>query len=211
MLFVLLISVLAQPLPSALSRAAQEADAVVEFELPLLTTEQPGRRWARALPQAKLTQVVASRSPTDPPETLTLPPYEVIRSCLGRTNHRLTLKVLAFVSGSPPRATPLPHAAFGLGLESTPGYAELKAALAASFEWRDERMRAVGADQLWRSQRTALGSENGYLRHLAAEFLWAHGAGEVVDAVWGAAGSEAREKNEALAKVAPDCKATGSR
>ena len=55
-------------------------------------------------------------------------------------------------------------------------------------------------------QRKALVSDNVYLRHLAAEFLIQHGAAEVVDEVWGAPGSELRLKNEATARVAPDCK-----
>ena len=116
------------------------------------------------------------------------------------------VKLLVLLSGDPLVPKPLPQVSFGLGLETTPGYEQLKAALTESFGWHEERMRAVGADQLWRAQRKALTSDNLYLRHLAAEFLEQHGASDVVDAVWGAAGTEAREKMEATARIAPDCK-----
>lgn len=206
MLPFVLITALAQPLPSGLYRATQEAAALVELELPLITTERSDLRWLRALKQPKVKALLASRSPMEPPESVELAPAQVIRSCLRRTDHRLTVKLLVLLSGSPPRASPLPLLSFGLGLETTPGYEALKVALVESFDWHEERMRAVGAGQLWQAQRKALASKNPYLRHLASEFLVQHGASEVVDEVWGAPGSEARVKNEATARVAPDCK-----
>lgn len=210
-LSLLVLTALAQtdagaPLPSALYRASQEAAALVELELPLITTERSDLRWQRALKQPKVKAMLAARAPMDAPESVELAPFEVMRSCLRRTDHRLTVKVLVLMTGAPLQPKPLPHSTFGLGLETTPGYEALKAALIESFDWREERMRAVGADQLWRAQRKALGSDNLYLRHLAAEFLVQHGAAEVLDEVWGAPGSEARVKHEATARVAPDCK-----
>lgn len=206
MLPFVLITALAQPLPSALYRGAQEATALVELELPLITTERSDLRWRRALKQPKVKAMLASRGPMDAPESVELAPFDVMRSCLRKTDHRLTVKLLVLLSGSPLKASPLPLFSFGLGLETTPGYEALKAALVESFDWHEERMRAVGAGQLWQAQRKALATKNSYLRHLAAEFLVQHGAAVVVDEVWGAPGSEARGKNEATARVAPDCK-----
>lgn len=195
-LSLVLITALAQPLPSALYRASQEATALVELELPLITTERSDLRWQRALQHPKVKAMLASRAPMDAPESVELAPFEVMRSCLRKTDHRLTVKLLVLLSGHSPRPMPLPQVSFGLGLETTPGYESLKSALTESFSW-------VRADQ---SPRKALDSDNVYLRHLAAEFLVQHGAADVVDAVWGAPGSEARNKNEATARVAPDCK-----
>ena len=93
----------------------------------------------------------------------------------------------------------------GFALETTPGYEDAKAAMVASFGWREERMRAVSAAQLWVEQKAALQSENPYLRHLAAEFLIQHDASDVVDEAWGARGTEAREKNEQASRVVPRC------
>lgn len=164
MLSLVLITALAQPIPSALSRASHEATALVEVELPLITTERADLRWQRALQQPKVKAMLASRAPMDAPESIEITPFEVIRS-------------------NPLQPMPLPQVSFGLGLTE-------------SFGW-------VGADQ---SQRKTLQSDNVYLRRLAAEFLVPHGASGVVDAAWGAPGSEARTKNEATARVAPDCK-----
>lgn len=206
MLSLVLITALAQPIPSGLYRASQEATALLELELPLITTERSDLRWKRAIKQPKVKALLASRAPMDVPESVELAPFEVIRSCLRKTDHRLTVKLLVFLGGSPLQPKLLPQSTFGLGLESTPGYEQLKSALIESFDWQEERMRAVGAEQLWRAQRKALASDNTYLRHLAAEFLEQHGASAVVDDVWGAPGSETRVKNEATATVAPDCK-----
>lgn len=203
---LVLLAVLAQPLPSALYRASQEASALVELELPLITTERMEARWQRAIKQPKVKAVLATRAPMDAPEKVELVPFDVLRSCLRKTDHRLSVKLLVLMSGHPPRPVPLPQITFGLGLETTPGYEALKAALVESFEWVEERMRAVGAPQLFAAQRKALSSQNLYLRHLAAEFLVQHEAGAVLDEVWGAPGSEERAKNEEAAKVAPDCK-----
>ena len=214
MLSLVLLTALAQvpetpagpPIPSALYRASQEATALVELELPLITTERMDLRWRRALTQSKVLGLLASRAPMDVPEEVQLAPFDVMRSCLKKTNDRLKVKLLVVLTGSPLLPKPLPNVTFGLGIESTPGYEQLKSALIESFEWREERMRAVGKDQLWRVQRKALTSDNLYLRHLAAEFLSQHEATDVIDAVWGAPGSEGREKMEATARIAPDCK-----
>ena len=206
MLSLVLVAALAQPIPSALYRASQEATALVELELPMITTERSDLRWQRALKQPKVKALLASRAPMDVPESIELLPFDVMRSCLHKTDHHLTVRLLVFLSGNPLEPKPLPNVTFGLGLATTPGYEALRAALIESFGWVEERMRAVGADSLWRAQRKALGSDNPYLRHLAAEFLEQHGASAVIDAAWGAPGTEAREKNEATARVAPDCK-----
>lgn len=198
MLSFVLITALAQPLPSALYRASQEASALVELELPLITTERMEQRWRRAIKEPKVKGMLAARAPIDAPESVELAPFDVMRSCLRKTDHRLKVKLLVLISGTPPRPTYLPFMSFGLGLETTPGYEALKFALTESFGWVVERS--------WAAQRKALASDNPYLRHLAAEFLVQHGAPEVVDELWGAPESEARMKNEATARVAPDCK-----
>lgn len=194
---VLLVS-LAQPLPSALYRASTEATALVELELPLITTERMDLRWKRALKQPKVKAMLAARAPMDAPETVELPPFEVMRSCLRRTDHRLSVKLLIFLTGNPLKPAYVPFLSFGLGLESTPGYEPLKAALVESFSWVP--------DKTFAAQRKALTSENLYLRHLAAEYLVQHEASAVLDEVWGAPESESRQKNEASAKIAPDCR-----
>ena len=111
MLSIVLLISLAQPLPSALYRASTEATALLEVELPLITTERMELRWQRAL------------------ESIELPKFEVMRSCLRRTDNKLKVKLLVFLTGNPPRPTYVPFMSFGLGLESTPGYEQLKAAL----------------------------------------------------------------------------------
>lgn len=188
----------APPLPSALYRASTEASALIEVELPLITTERMELRWRRALKEPKVKALLATRAPLDKPESVELPPFEVMRSCLRRTDNRLTVKLLVFMGGSPLKPTYVPFLSFGLGLETTPGYEQLKAALIESFSWAPDRTFAV--------QRKALNSENSYVRHLAAEWLVQHEASAVVDEVWGAPGSETRQKNEATARVAPDCR-----
>ena len=194
---VLLIS-LAQPLPSALYRASTEATALVEVELPLITTERMELRWQRALKEPKVKALLASRAPMDAPESIELAPFNVMRSCLRRTDNKLKVKLLVFLTGTPPKPTYVPFLTFGLGLESSPGYEQLRAALIESFSWVPEKT--------FTAQRKALGSDNLYLRHLAAEYLVQHEASAVVDEVWGAPESETRQKNEATAKVAPDCR-----
>lgn len=211
-LSLLLLTALAQPLPgavmpSALYQGAHEATALLELELPLITTERAEDRWRRALSQpAKVKGLVVTRVPMTPPEKVELMMFSVLRSCLHRTDHHLSVKLLVFLTGTPPQVKLIPLATMGLGLETTRGYEQLKVALVESFSWNEERMRAVGMEQLWAQERKALASENPYLRHLAAEFLAQHEAAEVVDAVWGAPGSDERKKNEAMAEVLPDCR-----
>lgn len=194
------------PLPSAFFKSVSDAAAVLEIEVPLVTTEKPTVRWERGVPRAKVVGLVASRAPLDAPETVSVQAWPVIRSCLFKMDGRKSVKAVLVLTGNPVRLGLLPLSTFGFGLESTPGYEAMKAAVVESFGWHEERMRAVGADQLWSAQRAALSSENVYLRHLAAEFLVQHDAGDVVDAAWGAVGTEEREKNEQRSRVAPDCK-----
>lgn len=204
---VLLTTLAQQPIPSALYRSTADATALVEVELPLITTERAETRWKRALGETpRVKGLLASRRPMQVPESIELKPFGVVRSCLRRTDHHVSLKLLVFLAGEPPQVKLMPLVTMGLGLETTPRYEQLKAALIEVFDWREERMRAVGAEQLWATQKKALTSDNPYLRHLAAEFLAQHEAGEVVDAVWGAPGSDERKKNEALAEVLPDCR-----
>ena len=198
-LSLVLITALAQPLPSSLYRASHEATALVEVELPLITTERAEVRWRKALQSPKVTSMLASRAPIDAPASLELPQFDVLRSCLHKMDHRFTVKLLVVLNGADLRPNPLPQVTYGLGLETTPGYEALKQALTESFRWID-------GDRSWASQRKALESDNTYLRHLAAEFLVQHGAAEVIDAAWGAPGSEQRTTNEAMARIAPDCK-----
>ena len=217
-LTLVLLTALAQPatqpapsppgaLPSVLYRATMDATALLELELPLITTDRVEARWKRALAQPpKVKALLATRQPMEAPEKVELPPFNVLRSCLRRTDHHLSVKVLVFLAGTPLQVKLIPLITMGLGLETTGGYEQLKAALVESFSWREERMRAVGADQLWAAQKQALASDNPYRRHLAAEFLAQHEASEVVDAAWGAPGSVERKKNEAMAEVLPDCR-----
>ncbi len=207
MLSLVLLTALAQPVPSALYRSTTDATALLELELPLITTDRVDARWKRALGQPpKVKALLATRVPMEAPERVELLPFDVLRSCLRRTDHHLSVKLLVFLAGQPPRVKLIPLATMGLGLETTRGYEQLKAALVESFDWREERMRAVGAEQLWAPQKKALASDNPYLRHLAAEFLAQHEAAAAVDAVWGAPGSDERKKNEAMAEVLPDCR-----
>jgi hypothetical protein len=206
MLTVALLGLLAAepplaPLPSALFKAVSEAAALVEVEVPLEATGRPFERWAKGLAKAKVTATLASRAPDDAPTAV--PRWEVLRSCLARLGPRTSVRVMLAVSDH--RLVLLPMTTLGFALETTPGYADAKAAMVASFGWREERMRAVPPEQLWLEQRAALRSENAYLRHLAAEFLIQHDAGDVVDEAWGAQGTEARGKNEEASSVVPRC------
>lgn len=206
MLTVALLGVLAAdaplaPLPSALFKAASEASALVEVEVPLEPTGRPFERWARGLAKAKVVGTLASRAPDDAPTTV--PRWEVLRSCLAHLGPRTSVKVMLAVREH--KLVLLPMTTLGFALETTPGYEAAKAALVASFGWREERMRAGAPGQLWLEQKAALRSENPYLRHLAAEFLVQHDAAEVVDEAWGARGTEAREQNEQASSVMPKC------
>jgi hypothetical protein len=87
----------------------------------------------------------------------------------------------------------------GQGTDLDPTYASLVEAALEAKGWPDERMRAVGPEQLWQPQKKALQSDNPYLRRLAAVFLYSHDASDVVDAAWGAKGSAERRTNEARA------------
>ncbi len=194
------------PLPSAFFKSVSEAGGVLELEVPLISSQNSTARWVNGVKQVKVLGLLVTRSPMDAPDALELKPWDVMRSCLHRMDGRKSVKVLLLMTGSPARPTVFPQSSFGFGLESTPGYEQLKAALVESFTWHEERMRAVGAEQLWLSERKAVISENPYLRHLAAEFLVLHDASDVVDAAWGPRGSPEREKNEAAAKVVPDCR-----
>lgn len=195
------------PLPSALSRSVFEATAVLELEVPLdPSNAKTAVRWADGLAQAKVVRLVASRTVMDVPERLDFKKWEVLRSCLGLTNGKKSVRVLLAYGGNPPRASLFPLATMGFAMNSTPGYAQLVDALTESFRWHEERMRAVGAEQLWQAQKQALVSDNPYLRHLAAEWLVQHDAASVVDALWGAPGTEERAKAEAASRIAPECK-----
>jgi hypothetical protein len=194
------------PLPSAFARAVFESTAVLELEVPLDASLKPTPRWAKGLEKAKPARIVASRAVVDLPEKLDFKKWDVLRSCLGLTNGRKSVKVLLVQSGNPPAWNIFSLATMGFAMESTPGYAQLVAAVSEAYGWHEERMRAVGADQLWQAERKALQSDNPYLRHLAAEFLVQHDAANVVDEVWGAPGTEQRAKSEAASRIVPECK-----
>ncbi|MFT3711504.1 MAG: hypothetical protein QM817_28040 [Archangium sp.] len=195
------------PLPSAFSKVVFESAAVLEIEVPLDASLKATPRWAKGLERAKPLRIIASRAVMDAPEKLDgFKKWEVLRSCLGLTNGRASVKVLVLQTGNPPAWSLFPLATMGFAMESTPGYAQLVAAVSEAYGWHEERMRAVGADQLWQAERKALQSDNPYLRHLAAEFLIQHDAATVVDELWGAPGSEQREKSEAASRIVPECK-----
>jgi hypothetical protein len=82
-----------------------------------------------------------------------------------------------------------------------PAYPLLVEAAAAGGAFREERMRAVGPEALWKDERAALAQkENPYLRAAAAAFLASHGAADVVNEVWGKPGSAERKAAEALSQ-----------
>lgn len=191
------------PLPSALYARSSTALALVELVVPM---DGPGTyeaRWARGLPKA-LANILARRV-----ELEEMPPapelrWPLLRSCQGLIEGRNPMRVLLLVDDQQ-RVERLPQATFGLGLEGTPGYEQLREALIAFFSWPEERMRAAGPETLWKLQRAALTDSNPVLRHLSAEFLIQHGAENVVDEVWGAKDSEGRRRFEEEARVAPSC------
>jgi len=185
------------PLPSALFKSVSEASGLLEVEVPLVSTEASMARWEHGVPRLRVLGLVASRAPMDAPGELQLKPWPVMRSCLRLMEGRKSVKALLVLRGSPVVPSVVPMATFGLGLESTPGYAQLKAAIVASFAWRP--------DASWADQRAALISDNPYLRHLAAEFLMQYAAGAVLDEAWGPQGSASRQKAERSAQFAPDC------
>ncbi|MFO0599802.1 MAG: hypothetical protein U0228_31125 [Myxococcaceae bacterium] len=196
------------PLPSAFAQTIFTADAIVEFEVPIDgdPKKKPVRLWAEGLARAKPTRVVATRALVDRPPEVKARPWEILNTCFHRAKEAgEKVKVLLVVGGSPLEYSLLPMGTMGFGMSSTPGYSQLVAAIVEAYGWHEERMRAVGAEQLWLKQRAALVSDNGFLRHLAAEWLVQHEAGEVVDAAWGAPGTSERAANEAKANVAPNC------
>lgn len=84
-----------------------------------------------------------------------------------------------------------------------PDYPRFVAAVARTKGWVEERMRAVSDELLWQDQRAALAqTENPYAALLAARFLEAHGAGDVVTQAWGSSGSEQRAAKERWARAA---------
>lgn len=99
------------------------------------------------------------------------------------------------------KALPVARQAKGRGTSCEPGYPKLVAALLEAGQWREERMRAVGAEQLWQPERKALHADDAWRRALAWQFLLTHGAAEVLDAEWGAPTTPARAAEEA--KSAP--------
>jgi hypothetical protein len=103
-------------------------------------------------------------------------------------------------------AVRLEQQAAGRGLSVEASYEQLLEAVTVAARFHEERMRATGVEQLWAEERAALKHDNPYLRTLAARFLATHGAGDVVDATWGAPGSAARKAEEASAALpAPAC------
>lgn len=191
------------PLPSAFARAVFSAEAIVEFEVPIAgdAKKKSVRLWAEGLAKAKPVRVVASRAGLETPPEATARPWEILSSCFHRAREKgESVKVLLVYSGGAYGLMPL--ATMGFAMSSTPGYAQLIEALAEASQWREERMRAVGAEQLWAAQRAALGSDNAYLRHLASEWLVQHEASALVDAAWGADGTPERS---AKMHIAPTC------
>jgi hypothetical protein len=193
-------------LPSAFAATVFTADALVEIEVPLKDPmKKPARRWSEGLVNATPVRVVASRAALPTPPSLKAPQWEVPARCLVQATTTGTVRALLVAHRDPPGYSLLPLAGEGLGLASTAGYAQLVAAVVEVFHWHEERMRAVGAEQLWLAQKKALRSANPYLRHLAAGWLQQHDAAEVVDLAWGQPGTPERVANEAKAAIAPNC------
>lgn len=119
--------------------------------------------------------------------------------CLALARKKKQLKLLAFFDEKGKQLVGVEQDR-GWSTELDPAYPSMVEAVLEAKSWHDERMRAVGVDQLWLQPKKALGSDNPYLRRLAADFLKTHQA-DVVDAAWGPVGSEARKKNEALATI----------
>jgi hypothetical protein len=160
------------PLPSALFRSASEALGLVEVEIPLEAREPLAVRFDRGIEHARVLGLIATRAPMDAPTELALKPWALLRSRHQSLDGRTSVKALLLISGAPPRPQVLPTSMFGFGLESTPGYEQLKAALVTFFSWRPEPGLVT--------QREALKSDNPYLHHLAAEALLQQGATDVV-------------------------------
>ncbi|MFZ5439884.1 MAG: hypothetical protein ACOZQL_07730 [Myxococcota bacterium] len=192
------------PLPSPFYKAVVEARAIVEVEVPLEGGGRNAERWARGVAKAKVLRVVVSRAPDDAAPAK-VPRWEVLRSCLARAGQRTSLRALLPVDAEGKLAL-FPLSTLGFGLEAVAGYDALERALVEASRWREERMRAVPASQLWAAQRAALASDNVFLRHLAAEWLVQHDAADVVDAAWGAPGTPERAEREKAASVMPDCR-----
>jgi len=118
--------------------------------------------------------------------------------CLPLARKRKQLKLIAFFDEGGRQLVGVEQDR-GEGTDLDPAYPSLVAAVLEAKGWHEERMRAVGPEQLWQPQKKALGSDNPYLRRLAASFLQSHQAADEVDAAWGAPGSVERKQNEARA------------
>lgn len=137
-----------------------------------------------------------------PPELLTPPKLQKLLTadspCLGAARRKKSLKLIAFFDADGKQLAGVEQDK-GVATDLDPDYLAMFEAVLEAKQWPDERMRAVAADALWQEQRRALVSENPYLRRLAASFLAAHDAADVVDAVWGALGTPERKAAEARA------------
>lgn len=69
----------------------------------------------------------------------------------------------------------------GYSTDFDPAYAALVEAVLEAKSWPEERMRAVGPEQLWQKPKQALKSSNPFLPQLAAAFLIAHEAAAAAD------------------------------
>lgn len=172
------------------------AKLVVEVQVPLTGTKPAWK--ARAVKQVLLPG--GAEAPKELPlPVITLPPCKLALSLS-------YLVLFAQQDDGKWKALALDLQAKGRGTSLDQGYASLVDALGEAAHWHEERMRAVGEAQLWTAEKKALHADNPWLRALAAQFLRDHGAADVIDAEWGAPGSDARKAEEAKAALpAPAC------
>ncbi len=140
---------------------------------------------------------VATAKTLFPPESMEPAPTLTIgltagSPCLKAARKMKQMKLLAFFDAQGRQLVGVEQDR-GEGTALDPSYPSLVEAVLEAKSWHDERMRAVGAEQLWLPQKKALASSNPYLQRLAAGFLVSHGASDVVERAWGAE----RKKKEA--------------
>jgi hypothetical protein len=163
------------------------AARVVEFTLTYGSTK----------PSAAATKILFPPESVDPAPGLKIG-LTATSPCLKAARKKKQVKLLAFFDAEGRQLVGVEQD-LGQATDLDPSYPALVEAVVEAKRWHDERMRAVGVEQLWQPQKNALASSNAYLKQLAASFLVSHGAAEWVDAAWGALGSAQRKKREAAA------------
>lgn len=206
---VALISLAAAP---TFTEQVLQAQAIVELTVEL-APGTPRAEEAALLGSLKRARTVSRVlvAPEGAPAVWPVPAMRAWRPDCPGTTGRLTLLALYTADAAGKwRGLALDQQAQGRGTDRDVAYNLLVEAVAEARQWHEERMRAVGPQLLWQRQRAALHNENPFLRALAVAFLAGHGAADVVDAEWGASGTEGRRAEEARAVLPkPRCAAAG--